>query len=183
MNTAVVTASSRPPAAVVSAGLPPLREAGQYLTFTLQGEQYALGILHIKELIEFGELTEVPMMPGFIRGVINLRGRVVPVIDLLARFGRGATQVLRRTAIVIVEVSSADDDGETVIQDIGVMVDAVNEVVDIAALEIEPPPAFGAKLRTEFIAGMARCANGFTILLDMNRVLSVEEMAAVGGIG
>ena len=104
-------------------------ETAQYLTFMLSGEVFALGILNIKEIIEFGNLTEVPMMPPFIRGVINLRGRVVPVVDLAARFGRGVTQVARRTSIVIIEVSNLvhTEEGDiTETQDIGVMVDAVN---------------------------------------------------------
>ena len=162
-------------------------ETGQYLTFMLGGEVFALGILNIKEIIEYGNLTEVPMMPSFIRGVINLRGRVVPVIDLAARFGRGVTTVARRTSIVIIEVSNIvhTEEGDiTESQDIGVMVDAVNEVVDIDAAEIEPAPSFGARIRPEFISGMAKRqtsqGSGFTIVLDVNRVLSVQEMSSLG---
>jgi purine-binding chemotaxis protein CheW len=158
-------------------------ETGQYLTFMLGGEVFALGILNIKEIIEYGSLTEVPMMPSFVRGVINLRGRVVPVIDLAARFGRGVTEVARRTSIVIIEVGSVahTEEGDMAeSQDIGVMVDAVNEVVDIDAAEIEPAPNFGTRIRPEFISGMAKRASGFTIVLDVNRVLSVDEMAAFG---
>jgi len=158
-------------------------DTAQYLTFMLGGEVFALGILNIKEIIEFGSLTKVPMMPAFIRGVINLRGRVVPVVDLAARFGRGVTQVAKRTSIVIIEVSSivGTEEGDiTEHQDIGVMVDAVNEVVDIDAEQIEPAPSFGARIRTEFISGMARREGGFTIVLDVNHVLSVEEMSALG---
>jgi purine-binding chemotaxis protein CheW len=155
----------------------------QYLTFMLGGEVFALGILNIKEIIEYGNLTEVPMMPPFIRGVINLRGRVVPVVDLAARFGRGVTQVAKRTSIVIIEDSTlvqTEEGQETDTQDIGVMVDAVNEVVDIDASEIEPAPNFGARIRPEFISGMAKRAGGFTIVLDISRVLSVDEMSALG---
>lgn len=151
--------------------------AGQYLTFVLGGEVFALGILNIKEIIDYGELTEVPMMPAFIRGVINLRGRVVPVVDLAARFGRGVTQIAKRTGIVIVETSSVnDEDGEESRQDVGIIVDAVNEVVDIGNQDIEPPPAFGAKIRPDFINGMAKRNGRFIILLNVNRVLSVDEM-------
>jgi len=156
--------------------------SAQYLTFTLQDEPYALGILHIKEIIEFNEMTQVPLMPDFVRGVINLRGRVVPVIDLLARFGRGATQVYRRTAIVIVEVENRDGELEAALQDVGIMVDAVNEVVEICQADIEPPPMFGANLRTDFISGMARRGGKFTIILDMSQTLSIAEMASLGGM-
>lgn len=144
----------------------------QYLTFSLGGEMFAVGILNVKEIIEYGHLTEIPMMPGFIRGVINLRGSVVPVIDLSARFGGKTTEVSRRTCIVIVEV--ADDDTR---HDIGIMVDAVSEVLDIPASEIEPPPSFGAKIRADFIFGMGKIAGKFVIILNIGKVLSVDEIA------
>ncbi len=144
----------------------------QYLTFTLGGEMFAVAILNVKEIIEYGTVTEIPMMPGFIRGVINLRGAVVPVIDLSCRFGGKTTEVARRTCIVIVELNEGD-----IKQDIGVMVDAVSEVLEIAQAEIEPPPSFGAKIRTDFISGMGKVNGKFVILLDVARVLSVEEIA------
>ncbi|MDP2902753.1 MAG: chemotaxis protein CheW [Methylovulum sp.] len=147
----------------------------QYLTFVLAGEIYALGILNIKEIIDYGQLTEVPMMPPFVRGVINLRGSVVPVIDLAARFGKGSIQVVKRTAIVIVETAAENNDGRG--QDVGVIVDAVNEVVDINQQDIEPPPSFGIGIRPDFINGMVKRNGSFIILLNVNRVLSVEEMA------
>lgn len=144
----------------------------QYLTFALGSEMFAVGILNVKEIIEYGNLTEIPMMPTFIRGVINLRGSVVPVIDLSARFGGQPTTLGRRTCIVIVEVQ----DGE-LRHDIGIMVDAVSEVLDIPDHEIEPPPSFGAKIRTEFISGMGKIRGRFVILLNIDKVLSVEEIA------
>ncbi len=152
---------------------------GQYLTFVLGGEIYALEILHIKEIIQYGDLTEVPMMPSFIRGVINLRGKVVPVVDMTARFGKGITNVARRTSIVIIEMAQENED-ETEKQSIGVMVDAVNEVVDIAKADIEPPPAFGGRIRQDFISGMAKRNGRFVIVLNLSQVLSVEEMSALG---
>jgi purine-binding chemotaxis protein CheW len=154
----------------------------QYLTFMLGGETFALGILAIKEIIEYGQLTEVPRMPASIRGVINLRGSVVPVIDLAARFGKQPTAVGRRTCIVILEVHSdgSEDDSHQVI---GVMVDAVNEVLDIPATEIEPPPSFGAKIRADFIQGMGKVEGKFVILLNADRVLSVDEMAELAANG
>lgn len=171
---AIATTSSQLPAATES-----LAAAGQYLTFVLGGEVYALGILNIKEIIDYGQLTEVPMMPSFVRGVINLRGSVVPVIDLMARFGKGVTQIAKRTGIVIVETAAGEhEDGHN--QDIGIIVDAVNEVVDIGPQDIEPPPSFGAGIRPDFINGMAKRDNRFVILLNVGRVLSVDEMAALG---
>ena len=152
-------------------------EAHQYLTFNLAGEMFAVGILNVKEIIEYGSLTEIPMMPSFIRGVINLRGAVVPVVDLAARFGGKPSEIQRRTCIVIVEVRQ--DDGKS---DIGIMVDAVSEVLEIPGSEIEPPPAFGAKIRADFIAGMGKVNSKFVIILDIMRVLSVEEMAAVASV-
>jgi purine-binding chemotaxis protein CheW len=154
----------------------------RYLTFGLAGEVYALPILDITEIMEFRSLTVVPMMPAFLRGVINLRGRVVPVVDMAARFGRGRTEVGRRTSIIIVEVpdhQGAGEGGEATTQ-LGIMVDAVNKVVHLGADDIEPPPAFGAGIRSDFISGMARWDGHFVIILDVDRVLSLDEMAQLG---
>jgi len=159
----------------VVAGHAASEEEHQYLTFVLGGEMFALAILNIKEIIEFGSVTEVPMMPAFIRGVINLRGSVVPVVDLSARFGRNKTEVSRRTCIVIIEVQGS----ETKL-DIGVMVDSVSEVLEIPHSEIEPPPAFGAKIRVDFIQGMGKVAGKFVIILDADQVLSVDELSILG---
>ncbi len=149
----------------------------QYLTFSLGGEVFALGILNVKEIIEFGSITEIPMMPAFIRGVINLRGAVVPVIDLSARFGGRTSAVSRRTCIVIVELGSGEDR-----QDLGVIVDAVNEVLEIPRGDIEPPPSFGARIRADFIQGMGKVNGDFVIILNVERVLSTEEMAMLAGM-
>jgi len=154
-------------------------EHQQYLTFLLGGEMFAVGILNIKEIIEYGSLTEVPMMPSFVRGVINLRGSVVPVIDLSARFGRNSTEVSRRTCNVIIEVDTGEEGAK---QDVGIMVDSVSEVLEIPRSEIEPPPAFGAKIRSDFISGMGKVAGKFVILLDVTKVLSVDEMAQLSKI-
>jgi purine-binding chemotaxis protein CheW len=147
-------------------------QARQYLTFLLGGEMFAIGILNIKEIIEYGSLTEVPMMPEFIRGVINLRGAVVPVVDLSARFGRKRTDITRRTCIVIIEVET---DGEK--HDVGVVVDSVSEVLEIPAGEIEPAPSFGAKIRADFIQGMGKVNGKFVIILSVNNVLSLDDLA------
>jgi purine-binding chemotaxis protein CheW len=146
----------------------------QFLTFMLGGEMFAMGILAIKEIIEYSTLTEVPMMPASVRGVINLRGAVVPVMDLSVRFGRTPAAVTKRTCIVIVEISPNDTR-----QDVGVVVDAVNEVIEIPAEDIEPPPTFGTRIRTDFIQGMGKVNNRFVILLDVNQVLSLDELAEI----
>ena len=158
----------------------PMQEGqqNQYLTFVLNKEIYAIGILSIKEIIEYGQLTEVPRMPAFIRGVINLRGAVVPVIDLGSRFGKQASVVSRRTCIVILEVMH---EGEP--QVVGVMVDAVNEVLDIPATEIEPAPGFGARIRADFIRGMGKVDGRFVIILNVDLVLSMDEMSMLTGVG
>lgn len=171
---AIVQTRDKLPAASGSAAPP---DQQQYLTFMLGGETYAMGILAIKEIIEYGSLTEVPRMPSFIRGVINLRGAVVPVVDLSARFGKPATQVTRRTCIVIIEVTTGHET-----QDVGVMVDAVNAVLEIPPQEIEPPPSFGAHIRADFISGMGKVNGKFVILLNIHHVLSVDEMATLAGI-
>jgi len=153
-------------------------EVRQYLTFSLGGEMFAVGILNVKEIIEYGHLTEIPMMPAFIRGVINLRGAVVPVVDLAARFGGQPTEVGRRSCVIIIEIA----DGE-ITQDIGVLVDSVSAVLDIPDSEIEPPPAFGARIRTDFIEGMGKISGNFVIILNVQRVLSVEEMTILADLG
>jgi purine-binding chemotaxis protein CheW len=149
----------------------------QFLTFLLGEEMFAIGILAIREIIEYGYLTGVPMTPPFIRGVINLRGAVVPVVDLSLRFGRPARDNTKRTCIVIVESESANGR-----QEMGVVVDAVNEVLEIAATDIEPPPEFGARIRSDFIAGIGKINGKFVILLDVNRVLSVAEVAVMANL-
>jgi purine-binding chemotaxis protein CheW len=153
-------------------------EESQYLTFMLGGEMFAIGILGIKEILEYGKLTSVPMMPTFVRGVINLRGAVVPVVDLSARFGRPSSEINRRSCIVIIEA-----DSEAGSQDVGLMVDAVSAVLEIPASEIEPAPSFGTKIRSDFISGMAKVTGKFVIVLNVDRVLSVDEMAMLSETG
>lgn len=157
-------------------GMAGMQEPQQFLTFVLGDETFAIGILRIKEIIEYSGLTTVPMMPACIKGVINLRGAVVPVLDLATRFGREPAAPTRRTCIVIVEVAC-----EGVTQDIGVIVDAVNEVLEISGTDIEPAPSFGAKLRPDLIHGMGKVNGRFVILLDADRVLSVDEISAFSG--
>lgn len=150
----------------------PLGAAVQHLTFSVAVETYALAIEGIKEIIEVSPVTVVPMMPSYVRGVINLRGAVVPVVDLAARFGQPPAAIGRRSCLVILEIHPAG--GER--QIFGLLVDAVCAVLDIAADQVEPAPAFGAKIRADFIAGMARLDERFVIVLDANRVLAMEDL-------
>lgn len=154
------------------------KEESQYLTFLLGGEMFAIEILTIKEIIEFGNLTTVPMMPDFVRGVINVRGAVLPVIDLSSRFSRKPSEVTRRSCIVIIETTAQGEDK----QDVGVLVDSVSAVMEIPAAEIEPPPAFGARVRVDFISGMAKVNGKFVIVLNVDKVLSVDEMVLLSDI-
>lgn len=149
----------------------------QYLTFTLAGETYAMGILTIKEIIEYRGQTEVPMMPSCVRGVINLRGAVVPVIDLAVRFGKPPSTVGKRSCIVIVEIADGGDH-----QVVGVMVDAVSEVLDIPASEIEPTPQLGTRIGREFIAGIGKVRGKFVMLLEVGRALSLDEIGALAHV-
>lgn len=146
----------------------------QYLTFLLGGEMYAIGILRIKEIMEHGGITAVPMMPNFVRGVINLRGSVVPVVDLQARFGRALSEITRRSCIVIIEVVCGEER-----MDMGMMVDSVSAVLEITENDIEPPPAFGTRIRTDFICGMGKIDGRFVIILDTDRVMNVEDLAVL----
>lgn len=146
--------------------------ASQYLTFSLGEEVFAMDIRTVREIIQYGPMTTVPLMPGFVRGVINLRGAVVPVIDLQARFGRPAAKVGKKTCIVIFDSMRS---GERV--ELGLLVDAVSEVIEIASEQIEPPPNFGTAVRRDFIRGMGKVASRFVIILEPDRAFDVNEMA------
>ena len=154
-----------------------LDEATQYLTFMLGGKIYGLEIHNIKEIIEFGDITEVPMTPDFISGVINLRGSVVPVIDLSQRFSGHSIEQTKRTSIIILEVRNDDLNIE-----IGVIVDMVNEVIDIQQSEIEPAPSLGSQIATNFISGMAKIDEKLLVLLDIENVLSIDELSLIGAM-
>ncbi len=148
---------------------------GKYLTFTLADEDYGIGILKIKEIIGMMPITIVPQTPAFIKGVINLRGKVIPVIDLRLRFSLPSIDYSERTCIIVVEIS-----GETADIMIGIVVDTVSEVLNIKAHEIEDPPRFGTKLDTNYILGMAKLEGGVKILVDIDRVLKTEEILMLG---
>ncbi|MFH2065609.1 MAG: chemotaxis protein CheW [Pseudomonadota bacterium] len=145
---------------------------GKYLTFTLGGEDYGIGILKIKEIIGMMPVTTVPQTPGFVKGVINLRGKVIPVIDLRMRFGMEAIDYTERTCIIVVEMEGSG----TTIQ-IGIVVDSVSEVLNIKGEDIEETPTFGTKLNTDYILGMAKMEGGVKILLDIDQVLSGNEIS------
>lgn len=144
----------------------------QFLTFTLGDEDYGLEILSIKEIIEYVELTKIPLMPDFIRGVLNLRGLVVPIIDLLARFGNKPANITSRSCFVIVELDS--DEGAI---EIGMLVDEVNDVVEISVDNIESAPSFGNQIRSDFIFGMGKIEGDFIVLLQIDKVLSIDELS------
>jgi purine-binding chemotaxis protein CheW len=146
----------------------------QYLTFSLGGESFALLVEHVREIIEFDGMTGIPMMPVFLRGVINLRGAVVPVVDLWSRFGRGQTAMGKRTCFVIVEVECDDAS-----HPLGIMVDAVNEVVTVDGSQLEGKPAFGAGIRSDFVDGILNLEGLFVVVLNVSQVLSIEEMASL----
>ena len=144
---------------------------GKYLTFTLAEEEYGIGILKIKEIIGMMAITTVPQTPKFVKGVINLRGKVIPVIDLRLRFGMESMDYTERTCIIVVEI-----DGTANTVQIGIVVDAVSEVLNINGKDIEDTPTFGTKLDTSYILGMAKMEGGVKILLDIDRVLKAEEV-------
>jgi purine-binding chemotaxis protein CheW len=147
---------------------------GKYLTFTLASEEYGIGILKIREIIGMMPITSVPQTPDFVKGVINLRGKVIPVMDLRLRFGMEAIDYSDRTCIIVVEIEGG---GGTV--QIGIVVDSVSEVLNIKGEEIEDTPTFGTKLNTDYILGMSKMEGGVKILLDIDKVLSAEEIAAL----
>ena len=178
-TTEIQTAGTRAQRVVASSDLHRgAEEPQQYLTFILGDEMFAIGILSIREIIEYGFVTDVPMTPPFIRGVLNLRGAVVPVVDLAVRFGRKAYGNSKRTCIVIVDIELAAGR-----QQMGVVVDAVSEVLEVAPADIEPPPAFGARIRSVFIKGMGKINGKFVVILDLNSVLSVGEVDVLANMG
>jgi len=146
-------------------------KTGKYLTFSLKEEEYGVGILKVKEIIGMMPVTSVPRTPDFVKGVINLRGKVIPVIDLRLKFSMESIDYTDRTCIIVVEIDSNES---TVL--IGIVVDAVSEVLNINESEIEETPQFGTSLNTEYILGMAKMEGGVKILLDIDRVLSQEEV-------
>lgn len=160
--------------------VPPGSQAreGKYLTFSLGGEEYGIDIIKIREIIGMMPVTAVPKMPGYLKGVINLRGRVIPIIDLRLRFEMAAAAATERTCIIVVEIGFGG--GRRLV--VGIVVDSVSEVLNIKGDEIENTPAFGAALDTNFILGMAKINGGVKILLDIDRILRPEEAGLVAEV-
>ena len=150
---------------------------GKYLTFSLAGEEYGIGILKVKEIIGMMPVTVVPQTPKYIKGVVNLRGKVIPVIDLRLKFSMTAADYTERTCIIVVEITTA---GRTIMM--GIVVDSVSEVLNIKAADIEQTPSFGTRLDTEYILGMAKTGGTIKILLDIDRILSIEELRAADSV-
>ncbi len=153
-------------------------DALQYLTFSVGDEVFAMDIRSVREIIQYGSMTIVPLMPEFVRGVINLRGAVVPVIDLKSRFGRPPAKMGKKTCVIIFDVDADTDKVE-----LGLLVDAVSEVIDIAASQIEPPPQFGTTIAREFIHGLGKVGSQFIVILDPQRALNIDDMAALAEQG
>ncbi|MHB8091889.1 MAG: chemotaxis protein CheW [Syntrophales bacterium] len=147
---------------------------GKYLTFTLAEEEYGIGILKVKEIIGIMAITTVPRTPEYMKGVINLRGKVIPVVDLRLKFGMEAMDYTERTCIIVVEITG---DGKKIL--LGILVDSVSEVLNIKAGDIEDTPDFGSQLDTEYILGMAKTGGRVKILLDIDRVLNDSEVASL----
>jgi purine-binding chemotaxis protein CheW len=144
----------------------------QYLTFFLADEQYAVGVLSVKEIIEYGVVTRVPTTPPYIRGVINLRGSVVPVVDLSVKFGLQECPVSRRTCIIIMETMIQGERAT-----MGVVADSVSQVIQYAPQDIEPTPAFGSRVRIEYLEGMAKTGSKFVLVLNMEAVFASDEVS------
>ncbi len=157
-----------------TAMLEPSERAGKYLTFKLGAEEYGLAILKVREIMGLMDITAVPRTPAFIRGVINLRGKVIPVVDLRTKFGMETTEDTDETCIIVVDVGEVDDEVE-----MGIVVDKVSEVLDIEAEDIEDAPSFGSSADTDFILGMGKAEDRVTILLDIGKVLSKEDAVTV----
>jgi purine-binding chemotaxis protein CheW len=155
-----------------------MAETTQYLTFKLDDEVFALDISKVREVLDFTAITKVPRTPEFMRGVINLRGSVVPVVDMRLKFGLSRTEKTVNTCIIIVEVTV---DGENII--LGTLADSVQEVLDLGADHIEPAPKIGTRLKTEFIKGMGKRDAHFIIILDIDKVFSTEELSLVQDVG
>ncbi len=147
---------------------------GKYLTFTLAEEEYGIGILKVKEIIGMITITSVPQTPEHVKGVINLRGKVIPVIDLRLKFGLPAMDYTERTCIIVIEITK--DNGHILL---GILVDSVSEVLNIKGGDIEDTPNFGTRLNTDYILGMAKAGGKIKILLDIDKVMNADDMAAL----
>ncbi|MES0489803.1 MAG: chemotaxis protein CheW [Leptospirales bacterium] len=143
----------------------------QYLTFLMGSEQFSLDILQVKEIIAFTDVMKIPLLPEYVKGVINLRGHVVPVIDLALRFGNTGTSISKLTCIIIIEIEKGDKKAE-----LGIMVDAVNEVISLSEENIEDRPEFGEDVRADFISGMGKIGEKFIIMLNVSKILHTKDI-------
>ncbi len=173
-NTVVSPDSETSNASYAAPEISQSEKEGKYLTFQLAEEGYGIGILKVREIIGMLPVTPVPQTPGFLKGVINLRGQVIPVVDLRLKFGLMEEEYTERTSIIVVEVKTLSNNIP-----IGIVVDMVSEVINIQAHEIEPTPTFSASINTNFILGMAKTEGGVKILLNIDQVLSAEELGVV----
>ncbi len=152
-------------------------EQSQYLTFHIAEEEYAIGILRVREIIQYETITKVPHTPQWIRGVINLRGNVVPVVDLAVKFGLALTEPTPSTCIVIAEVMIEDEAAV-----MGVMADSVSQVIDLRPEQVQPPPAFGTRVHVDFLQGMGQMDRKFVLILDIDRVLTADELLTAAAL-
>ncbi|HKN18611.1 MAG TPA: chemotaxis protein CheW [Dissulfurispiraceae bacterium] len=155
-----------------------IAEATQYLTFKLDEEIFALDVAKVREILDFTDITKVPQTPDFMRGVINLRGSVVPVVDMRLKFGMSKSEKTVNTCIVVAEVTT---EGETTV--LGALADSVQEVIELEPAQIEPAPRIGTKLRTDFIRGMGKHDGRFVMILDIDKVFSSDEITLVQEVG
>lgn len=153
-------------------------DANKYLTFLLPGKTYAVSIMKVKEIIEYDKVIDVPMMPDFICGAINLRRRVIPIIDLSVRLGGEASEIARRTCIIVVDVELAEK-----VMKVGLVADAVSKVVDFRSHEIDEAPSFNGNINTDYIEGMGKTEDGFIIILNIDTLLNMEDMKQFAEIG
>jgi purine-binding chemotaxis protein CheW len=151
--------------------------AGKYLTFRLAAEEYGLEILKVQEIIKMMDITKIPRTPDFVRGVINLRGKVIPVVDLRLKFSMEAKETTEKTCVIVVQVRRQEG-----VVTMGIIVDEVSEVLDISGEEIQAAPSFGTSVDTQFILGMAKTKGGVKILLDINKVLASDEIDALSAV-
>ncbi len=165
------------PEATVQLNKPIVQRQGKYLTFVLADEEYGLEILKVREIIGYMDITAVPQTPDYVRGVINLRGQIVPVLDLRAKFGMDSAEETRETAIIVVETTQNNRSFRT-----GIVVDHVQEVLDIAVEDIEETPQFGPSVHTDFILGIGKVGDSVKILLDIDKALAETDLAAIGKV-
>ena len=154
-----------------------MNSPGQYLSFTVADQEYAVEILRVREITQFERLTRVPSAPPYVRGVMNLRGAVVPVVDLAVKFGLPGSRVTKLSCVVIVDVTLGTERTR-----MGILADAVSQVIELGPGDIEPPPPFGTRERPEYLVGMGKVGRDFVVILDVNKALSIDDLPAALGV-